>query len=309
MSFEITRPGKNILSIATPVMTAAGAFGYGDVYRDVINIEKIGAIVTTPITYDGWSPSRSSRVVPLDAGVLIHTGLPNPGLNKVLRRYRSMWLLLPVPIIVHIVATTPDQIRKAARRMDDEESVDAMEIGLADDITGKDAAEFVKAAVSGTDKPVLVRLPMQDSYEIAEPCQDAGAGALVVSAPPRGLARDPRTGRLVRGRMYGPLVKPMVLHVITQLVRRITIPIIGSGGVHSPQDARDYLEAGARAVQVDSVTWIRPQLLERIARDLGGAIVTREVGAMADEWHPDMGDTERQALRRGSGTMPSLIRD
>ncbi|MEQ8673973.1 MAG: HisA/HisF-related TIM barrel protein [Aggregatilineales bacterium] len=308
MTFEVTRPGKNSLILDSPVMTAAGTFGYGDVYRDMVNIEKLGAIVTNPITYDGWSPTRSSRVVPLDAGVLIHTGLPNPGLNKVLRRYVPLWTLLPVPVIVHIVATTPDQVRKCASRLDEIESVQAIELGLADDITREEAEEFVKAAVARTDKPIMVRLPLQDAYEIAQPCQDAGAGALVVSAPPRGVARDKRTGRLVRGRVYAPIVKPMVLHVISQLVRRIEIPIIGSGGIHSPQDARDFLDAGARAVQVDSVTWIRPRILERIARDLGGGIVTRQVDALPDEWHADMGDTERQELRQSSGSMPSLSR-
>ena len=80
------------------------------------------------------------------------------------------------------------------------------------------------------------------------------------------------------------------------------IPIIGAGGVHSPQDARDYIEAGAVAVQVDTATWTQPKMLERIARDLGGWIATRRKDALMDEWHPDMGHTEavkRQAAQRG----------
>ena len=70
------------------------------------------------------------------------------------------------------------------------------------------------------------------------------------------------------------------------------MPIIGAGGIHSKQDARDYINAGACAVQVDSVTWIKPQILETIARDLGEGIVTRKSGALPDEWHEGMGDTE-----------------
>jgi dihydroorotate dehydrogenase (NAD+) catalytic subunit len=134
----------------------------------------------------------------------------------------------------------------------------------------------------------------QDAYELAQPVADAGAGALVVAAPPRGTARDPQSGKLVPGRIYGPLVKPMVLRVVGQLMSRIDIPIIGAGGIHSAQDARDYLEAGAVAVQVDSVTWIEPKMLEIIARDLGGLVVTRASGALPDEWHEGMGETTRQ---------------
>jgi dihydroorotate dehydrogenase len=74
------------------------------------------------------------------------------------------------------------------------------------------------------------------------------------------------------------------------------VPLIGAGGIHSLQDARDYLEAGAVAVQIDSVTWVQPRLLERIARDLSGGLVTRASDAYPDEWHPDMGDTEFREL-------------
>lgn len=308
MTIEITRPGKRSLEVHTPVMPAAGTFGYGEVYRDFVNIEKLGAIVTNPITYESRSPASGPRVVPLDAGILVHTGLPNPGLNKVLKRYRNLWLMLPVPVIVHLVATTVEQVRKSVARLDGEESVSAVELGLGDDLTWKDAEEFVTAAVERTDKPVLVRVPLMDAYEIAEAAADCGAGAVVVCAPPRGTARDAQSGRLVSGRVYGPLVKPLVLRMVGLLMRRLDVPIIGAGGIHNPQDARDYLEAGARAVQVDSVTWVQPRMLETIARDLGGGTVTREAGALPDEWHPGMGDTERDRLRgkRTAGGLPPL---
>jgi dihydroorotate dehydrogenase (NAD+) catalytic subunit len=298
MTIEITRPGKHVLEVTTPVMPAAGTFGFGDVYDDFIKIDKLGAIVTHPITYEAWDPAVGTRVVPLDAGVLMHTGLPNPGLAKALRLYREGWRRLPVPLILHLVATTEDHVRKSAARLDEEDSVHAIELGLNDDITWQEAEKLVKAALRRTEKPLLVRLPLLDTYEIAEAVDGAGAGALVISAPPRGTARDPYTGKLVSGRVYGPLVKPMVLRVVGQVIRRVEAPVIGAGGIHSQQDARDFIEAGAVGVQVDSITWIRPQLLETISRDLGSMIVTRESGALPDEWHPGMGDTEKEQMKR-----------
>jgi len=295
MATEITRPGKNSLVLETPVMPAAGTIGFGDAYRELIQFEKLGALVTNPVTYAPWSPASGTRVVPLDAGMLVHTGLPNPGLSKVMGKYRTLWNSLPLPIILHLVASTVEHVRKSASRIDAENAVDAIELGLNDDMGWEEAEQFVKAAVNGTEKPVLARLPLQDAYEIAQAAVDAGAAALVVAAPPRGTARDPYTGRLVSGRVYGPLVKPMVLRVVGQLVNRIDIPIIGAGGIHTQQDARDFIEAGARAVQVDTLTWIQPKMLEIIARDLGGLVITRATGALADEWHPGMGDTEKKA--------------
>lgn len=298
MVFEITRSGKNSLTIDTPVMPAAGTFGFGDVYRDVVNIEKLGALVTNPVTYEPWSPASGTRVVSLDGGVLVHTGLPNPGLSKVLKKYENLWSILPLPVILHLVGTTPEQMRKSAQQLDDEDTVDAIELGLNDDIDTRDAEKLVRALVENCEKPVLVRLPMQDITDLAEAVADAGAGALVVTAPPRGTVRDPKTGRLISGRVYGPLVKPLVLRLVGQLARRIQdVPVIGAGGIHSAQDARDYIEAGARAVQIDSATWVSPRLLEIIARDLGGATTTRPTGAFPDEWFFGMSDSEMTTHR------------
>ncbi|MCA9885081.1 MAG: hypothetical protein KC546_01090 [Anaerolineae bacterium] len=294
MPISITRPGKNALFISSPVMPAAGTFGFGSVYRGLLNYDKLGAIVTNPVTYQPWSPAAGQRVVPLDAGVLMHTGLPNVGLKKVLREYSQVWGAIPCPVIVHLVATSVEDVRKSAEMLDHAESVAAIELGLPDDISWEDAQHLTTAAVRGAlEKPVIVRLPIGDAFEIAQPVAEAGAGALVVAAPPRGTARDKASGKLVQGRVYGPLVKPIALHMVQVLHERLPdIPIIGAGGIHSIDDARDYLESGAVAVQVDAATWVQPNLLERIARDLAGGLVTRMSDAFPDEWHADMGDTE-----------------
>lgn len=290
---ELTRPGKHSLTIETPVMPAAGTMGFGDLYRDLIDIEKLGAFVTNPVTYQPWSPATGTRVVPLDAGILMHTGLPNPGLSKIIGKYQGLWRTLPLPVIVHLVGTTFDDVRRCADQIDREESLAALELGLNDDISAYDAERMVRAATDNTDKPVIVRLPFTDTERLGEAADDGGAAALVVCAPPRGTARD-AAGRLVSGRVYGPLVKPMILRLVGQMARRLDLPIIGSGGIHTPDDARDFIEAGARAVQVDSVTWVNPKALEMIARDLGGLVLTQPTGALLDEWHPGIGETEKK---------------
>jgi dihydroorotate dehydrogenase len=299
MSIEITRPGKNSLIIETPVMPAAGTVGYGDLYRDLVNFEKLGALVTNPVTYQPWHPATGTRVVPLPAGVLMHTGLPNPGLSKITGKYRGLWKTLPLPVIVHVVATTETDTHRCAELLDREDTVDALELGLNDDVSPGEAERLVRAAADATDKPLLVRLPLNEALELSEAAADGGAGGLVVAAPPRGTARD-QTGRLVSGRLYGPMIKPLALRTVGQVARRANIPVVGAGGVHSAQDARDFLEAGARAVQIDSLTWIAPNMLEVIARDLGGLVLTQPTGALGDEWHPGIGKTEMEARERGA---------
>ena len=194
------------------------------------------------------------------------------------------------------------------------DEIAAVELGLRDDIHEADAVELV-AEAARLEKPLLARLPFYESYQLALPIADAGADALVLTAPPRGTARDRHTGRLVSGRLYGPLIKPLNLRLVGRLRRQLPdeLPIIASGGVHSPQDARDYIEAGAIAVQVDAATWAQPKMLERIARDLGGWIATRQRDALPDEWNPDMSHTEaiqRRAAHAGSrGAIQTRSRD
>lgn len=295
---DVTRPGKHMLTLASPVMIAAGVAGYGNHYHDLIKLSKLGALVTNPVTRHEWSPARGTRVVPMESGVLVHTGFPNAGLHGIIREFHGVWVNAPLPIVLHLIATKPADLSDAATAIDAEDGLAAVELGLPDDISATRAAEFVRALTRSMDKPVLVRLPMYDAHEIAEACADEGAGALVVCGPPRGTARDPYSGRLISGRIYSPLLHPMVLRMVGVLRKRVddAVPIIGAGGIHSLQQARDFIDAGAVAVQIDSLIWIQPNIVERIARDLSGGLATRMMDAMPDEWHPDMGDTEFRAL-------------
>ncbi len=272
--------GKQPLILKSPVMPAAGVFGFGGEYGQLVAIDRLGAVITNPITLAPRKPARGPHVVPLIGGALLHTGLPNPGVSAVIRQYEARWRALSVPLIVHVAATTPDSMRRCAELLDRIEVVAALEIGVHDQITAGDLTEMLKAAHEGTLKPLLVRLPLHSAAALAEVITgpeptpdnwlDAGglADALVIAAPPRGTARDPGTGQLVGGRLYGPWIKPMCLLAVGQIAAAVDLPVIGCGGVHSAQDVRDYLEAGAVAVQVDSAVWVDPGVLDAITGEI-----------------------------------------
>ncbi|MCA9911559.1 MAG: dihydroorotate dehydrogenase, partial [Anaerolineae bacterium] len=80
MAFQITRAGKSSLILESPVMPAAGTMGFADEYKGLVKLDKLGALVTNPVTLYPRSPASGTRVVALDSGVLVHSGLPNPGL-------------------------------------------------------------------------------------------------------------------------------------------------------------------------------------------------------------------------------------
>jgi dihydroorotate dehydrogenase (NAD+) catalytic subunit len=283
--------GKQPLTLQNPVMCAAGTIGFGGEYARLISLDKLGAVVTNPITYKARRAATGPRVVALDSGVLIHTGLPNPGIHRVIRDYAPAWKNSPTAVIVHLAATSPDELRKCVASLEGVAGVVALELGFEEDCTHRDIKLMVGAALEHSELPILTQLPLQNAAILASAAQDAGAGAVVISAPPRGTAKDPLTGQMVGGRVYGPWVKPLVLRAVGQVAGAVKIAVIGAGGIHNPDDARDLLEAGAQAVQLDAITWIRPAMTDIIARNLGGLEMTRVAGALADEWHPGLGET------------------
>lgn len=281
---ELAPGGKRNLALPNPVMPAAGVFGYGDEYARLVRFDLLGALVTNPVTWTPRPPASGPRVVSLTGGMLLHTGLPNPGMSRVIRQHTRTWAACPVPVIVHVVATAPAEVYKCCAALDAVESVAGIELGMGDQATPDDIAAALDQAAAATALPVIARLPLLRAPELALAAQEAGACALTVGAPPRGTARDPLTGRLVGGRLYGPWVKALALRAVGQAAQRVNVPVIGAGGVHSRQDARDLLDAGAAAVQVDAAVWVRPKLIEDIASELGGLDATRVTGAWSDEW-------------------------
>lgn len=119
-------------------------------------------------------------------------------------------------------------------------------------------------------------------------------GGLPEASTPETLARDPVSGQLAGGRIYGPSQTAQALRAVGQVARAVAIPVIGCGGIHTPDHARDFIEAGAVAVQIDALLWTQPHMVEVIARNLGGLELTRAAGALADEWEPGMGETMRK---------------
>ncbi len=283
--------GKQPLTLANPTLLAAGAAGFSTEYNRLIDLKLLGGMITNPIT---WRPRRAAsgiRVVALDGGAIVHTGLPNPGLTAVVRTHSPAWGRSTCPVIVHIAAEAPDDVRRCIETLNGLAGVAAIEIGVLDSASPRDVLAVLKIAHAHADLPLIARLPLYTAPLLAASAVEGGAGALTIAAPPRGTARDPLSGQLVGGRAYGPWLKPLALRTVGQVAREVSIPVIGCGGIHTPDDARDFVEAGAKAIQLDSVVWIRPDMAEVIARNLGGLEVTRMVGALADEWQPGLGAT------------------
>jgi dihydroorotate dehydrogenase (NAD+) catalytic subunit len=62
---------------------------------------------------------------------------------------------------------------------------------------------------------------------------------------------------LVQGGLSGPAIKPVALRAVYEVSRAVGVPILGSGGVASGVDVAEFMLAGASAVQVGTVSFVR----------------------------------------------------
>jgi dihydroorotate dehydrogenase len=167
------------------------------------------------------------------------------------RLYGSRWKRSARPIVVHLLARLPSEVKMLTQRLEDHENIAAWEIGLPPETIPSDLVGIVSAA--GPERPVILRLPLDRARELTSAAQSCGAAAISLG-PPRGLFPG-EAGRFVQGRLYGPALFPQALEAVHTLVQA-GLAVIGSGGLYQPWQAKAMLAAGAIAVQLDAVLWL-----------------------------------------------------
>lgn len=241
---------KHDLAFNPPIMNAAGSLGFAPDLHNEVDWSRLGAFVTNPISLSGRTPAHGVRYVPYPGGFLLHTGYPNPGLSSVLRHHARHWQHSPVPIIIHLLARSVEELSGMVRRLENVEGVSGLEVGLTSDASAEMVAAYTQAARG--ELPVIMQLPLEHSLELAAKAIQAGAAAISL-APPRGML--PAEGeKIIQGRLYGPAILPMALRVVRELKQQ-GIPTIGAGGIYTQAGLSSMLAAGAIAVLLDTVLW------------------------------------------------------
>jgi len=254
---------KQELVLEKPIMNAAGTLGFAPDSNSAVDIRKLGAFVTNPISYSPRKPARGERLCTFTGGFLLHTGLPNPGLAATLRIYQHRWAISPVPIIVHLIAEEPSELAMMVERLEGVEGVYGLEIGLPPDGSPMQVKEYCQAAVG--ELPVIIRLPWESAHMLIQTLDKEMIYAVSLAAPRGSLPNS--HGDLFTGRLYGGSLFPQACLAVKRLTS-FGIPVIGGGGIYEIDAVRVMLDAGAIAVQLDSVLWKNPRILETMDANL-----------------------------------------
>jgi dihydroorotate dehydrogenase (NAD+) catalytic subunit len=241
---------KHTLEFDQPLMNSAGSLGYAPQSRGAIDLERLGAFVTNPVSLKKRTPAHGTRYLAYPGGFLLHTGLPNPGLKSVLKDYAPRWARQTLPIWVHLLAEGAEELSQMAKHLEGRDGVAGLEVGLPANADEFSVQALTRAACG--ELAVIVRLPLDAPGELAEAAVAAGAAAVSLG-PPRGALLNSQ-GEIVSGRLYGPALFPLALQAVKRLTT-LGLTVIGSGGIYSQRDVDVMLAAGAVAVQLDAALW------------------------------------------------------
>lgn len=268
------------LELQNPVMPAAGTFGYGEEYASLIDLNRLGAIVTKGISLTPQAGNPPPRIWETQAGMLNSIGLHNVGIEAFSQQKLPFLRRFKVPVIVNFFGYTIDEYVEVAKRLSDLEGVAALEAnlscpnikagGILFGCTTSSVVEITKKLVKSAKLAIIIKLSSQVSSikEIALSAEGEGAEAitLINSVPAMAIDLDRKKPVLggVTGGLSGPAIKPIALKAVWEAASAVNIPVIGVGGITNYRDALEFLMAGATAVQVGTANFINPMTMLEI---------------------------------------------
>jgi dihydroorotate dehydrogenase (NAD+) catalytic subunit len=273
------------LTFQNPILLAAGTAGYGRELDGVMELDRLGGIITKAVSLAPRGGNPPPRVTEFAGGMLNSVGLANPGLDAV--RTRDLpWLverLARARILVNVVGFTEGEYAAVIAGLEDLPGIAAWELNLSCPNTNAGGIEFgadpgavgriIAACRAVTRRPIVAKLSpvLPDIPAIAQTAAGAGADAVsLVNTIPGYLARDgrPRLGQ-GSGGLSGPALLPVGLLAVRRVRERLPdLPVIGTGGIRTAEDVRCYLDAGASLVAIGTAQLADPRLPERLVREL-----------------------------------------
>jgi dihydroorotate dehydrogenase (NAD+) catalytic subunit len=289
----------NGLRLPTPVLGASGCFGSGQELAQVIDIRRVGGIVTKSVTPRPVRGLPTPRMVETPAGMLNAIGIQNPGVEEFVRKDGPFIARVGVPVIVSIAGKTVQEFADVAVHAARMEGVVALEANLQSPNFNREGGMFARDAqasaevINGitrmTGTPVFAKLTadVTDVVEVARACVRAGAHGLTLINTLPGMAIDVETFRpklgAVTGGLSGPAIRPVAVRTVYQVARALPeVPIIGSGGAGTAEDVIEFLLAGAWAVAVGTANYFNPHATIEIAEGIASYLGERGLSAPGD---------------------------
>lgn len=289
------------LAFQNPLVLAGGTAAYGREIAEVVDLERLGGLVTKAVSLAPRSGAPPLRVGEFNGGMINAVGLANPGVVAV-REQELPWLAANVRrarVIVNVVGFEVGEFAEVVARLDDSAGIDAYELNVSCPNVKAGGMEFgaspvalrqvVELARAATRRPLFVKLSpaLEDVVSAASIAVDAGADAITLVNTIPGLVIDVERRRPAlgfgRGGVSGSALLPIgVLATWKVHSAQLGVPLMGLGGVTTASDALQYILAGASVVGMGTAALRDPRAPERLVRELEAWCRSHGVGTLAD---------------------------
>ncbi|MRN54511.1 dihydroorotate dehydrogenase [Paenibacillus monticola] len=288
-----------------PIVMASGTFGFGREYGKLYDLSCLGGISGKGLTLNPKAGNPGTRVYETASGMLNSVGLENPGVAAFLEKECPHWETLDTARIVNLGGNTlQDYVTGAemiqrdadARERSGNVAVDMIELniscpnvkegGIAFGIKTVAAQEVVRAVRRATKLPLAVKLSpnAEDIAVMAQMCQEEGADAVSLINTISGMKIDVRRRSSVFNNLYaglsGPAIKPVALRMVHQVAQRVTIPIIGMGGITSATDIIEFIMAGATVIQVGTYNFMNLRAGSSLVEELEQFMIQESISSL-----------------------------
>ena len=273
------------MELVNPVIAASGTFGYGIEFEEIVSLEEIGGFVTKGISLEPMAGHAAPRIVQTAAGMLNAIGLQNIGVEDFIEKKLPALARYPLfKVIVNVFGYTVNEYIRVIERLNQATGIAAYELnvscpnvhagGMAFGSDPGSLEYLVSRAKKVSARPLIVKLSpnVTSISHMAKVVADSGADAVSLTNTFLAMAIDVETRRPrltnITGGLSGPAIKPIALRMVYETARTVQIPILGLGGIVTPEDAVEFLLAGATAIQVGTASYADPRATERLARGL-----------------------------------------
>jgi len=280
------------IKMKNPIMLASGTYEYNNTTKGLLDINKLGAIVTKTVTLNPKEGNPPPRTCETYAGMLNAIGLENKGVGYFINRVVPELKRQKIPIIASISGKSSEEIERLTRRLDKVKGIAGIELNLSCPNVGETVliAQDPKAthnaviqARKETKKTIIAKLSpnVTDIREIARAAEQGGADAVSLVNTVSGMAIDIESRRSalgnITGGLSGPAIKPIALKMVFETAKAVKVPVIGIGGILESSDVIEFLMAGATAVEIGTGTFVNPRVAEEALSGLKKYLLNRRI--------------------------------
>jgi dihydroorotate dehydrogenase (NAD+) catalytic subunit len=266
------------VALPSPVLAASGCFNAGREMAEIVDLRRIGGIVTKSVTLHPTKGLPVPRMAETPSGMLNAIGLQNPGVEGFLAKEAPFIADAGVPVLLSIAGKSVEEFIQVTSRLRNLPGVVAIEANISCPNVERrnqvfachpnDSAEVIGAMSRMTTLPIFAKLTadVTNIVEVAEACVRAGAHGLSLINTLLGMSIDTETFRphlgAVTGGLSGPAIRPVAIRCVYQVAQALPdVPLIGIGGIRNANDAIEFLLAGAWAVEIGTANFFDPDVM------------------------------------------------